>query len=486
MYIRRIKSRRSVCFQIGYKYRGRFVLVKHVGCAVSPAVIPAVELKAKVELRRQIFRHQLPLFPPETVPKAKLVGWRITGYRLVFGKIYDSIGFPANMLKDLVIARIVHPKSKLSTINYLRRFLGISLSIDKVYRFLDTLDKDSLTRIAFKFVSGKHRGISLVFYDVTSLHFETETEDWWRRKGYSKNHRADVPQIIIGLFVDAAGYPFDFDMFSGNTFEGHTFETAVSRLIRKYDFSGLTVVADAAMLSKDNLAFLESKGLNYVVGARLKSLPEDMIAAVTGFDFSAGAIYSSVMAPGRRLLVDFSAARAKRDAANRDRQVRKLKLALANNRQVIRKSKYLRVDSPNQIQGVDQAKIAADAKFDGLKGYVTNQQDPASFPQAISQYRNLWKIERAFRMSKTDLKQRPVYHRLRQRIQSHLLVCFCSLLVMKQAETILAKVQMSLKTAIETLGEVGEGTITIGRTEFPVEKELNQDAKLILNLFKGH
>lgn len=461
------------------------MLVKHVGCAVSPAVIEAVGLKAKEELRRQIFRYQLPLFPPETIPKAKLVGWRITGYHQVFGQIYDSIGFPANMLKDLVIARIVHPQSKLATIKYLRRFLGISLAIDKVYRFLDAVDKNQLTEIAFKFVSGRHQGVSLVFYDVTSLHFETETEDWWRKKGYSKNHRADVPQIIVGLFVDAAGYPFDFDMFSGNTFEGHTFETAVSRLIRKYDFSGLTVVADAAMLSKDNLVFLESRGLNYVVGARLKSLPEDMIADVTGFDFFAGAIYSTEW-QGKRLLVDFSAARAKRDRANRDRQVRKLKLALAANRPVIRKSKYLRVDSPNQVRGIDQAKIAADARFDGLKGYVTNLRNQMAFPRIISQYRNLWKIERAFRMSKTDLKQRPVYHRLRQRIQSHLVVCFCSLLVMKQAETILAKLKLSLNTAIETLSEVGEGTITIGRTEFPVEKELDQDAKLILNLFKGH
>lgn len=461
------------------------MLVKHVGCAVSPAVIEAVELKAKQELRRQIFRHQLPLFPPETVPKAKLVGWRITGYHQVFGKIYDSIGFPANMLKDLVIARIVHPKSKLSTIKYLRRFLGISLSIDKVYRFLDAMDKNQLTEIAFKFVSGKHQGVSLVFYDVTTLHFETETEDWWRRKGYSKNHRADVPQIIVGLFVDAAGYPFDFDMFSGNTFEGHTFETAVSRLIRKYDFSGLTVVADAAMLSKDNLAFLESRGLDYIVGARLKSLPEDIIADVTGFDFSAAVIYSTQW-QDRRLLVDFSAARAQRDRANRDRQVGKLKLALAANRPVIRKSKYLRVDSPNQVRGIDQAKIAADAKFDGLKGYVTNMGNQMPFPQVISRYRNLWKIERAFRMSKTDLKERPVYHRLRQRIQSHLLVCFCSLLVMKQAETILAKLKLSLETAIESLSEVGEGTITIGRTEFPVEKELSQETKLILNTFLGH
>lgn len=463
--------------------------MKHVGCAPmsSEAKLAALLLKARSELTKIKLSIQPALFSwEEPVPaKASLFDWRITGFHRVFGAVYDAIGFPGNLLRDLVIGRIASPKSKLATVSYLDRYLGIPLTKDAVYRFLDTVDKDSLTRIAFGFVSGKHQGVSLVFYDVTSLHFETETEDWWRRKGYSKNHRSDVPQIIIGLFVDAAGYPFDFDMFSGNTFEGHTFETAVSRLIRKYDFSGLTVVADAAMLSKDNLAFLEFRGLDYIVGARLKSLSEDMITDVAGFDFSAGAIYSAQW-QGRRLLVDFSAARAKRDAANRDRQVRKLKLALASNRPVIRKSKYLQLDSPNQVRGIDQAKIAADAKFDGLKGYVTNLENQMPFPQVISRYRSLWKIERAFRMSKNDLKERPVYHRLRSRIRAHLSLCFVSLLVAKETENILAKKHYSLEKAIEVLGRIGSGKTRVGDVELDIESELNDEAKTILGLFEGH
>lgn len=443
-------------------------------------------MKAKQRLAEILFKDQPPLFDWfNQSPRAKLLTWKITGFHLVFGRVYDAIGFPQGLLRDLAVTRIVYPKSKLATVRYLNRYLGLELTKDRVYRCLDRLDKQQLTQIAFKFVSDRYQGVSLIFYDVTTLHFETETEDWWRRKGYSKNHRADVPQIIVGLFVDADGYPFDFDMFSGNTFEGHTFETAVSRLIRKYDFSGLTVVADAAMLSKDNLAFLESRGLDYIVGARLKSLPEDMIAAVTGFDFSAAAIYSTQW-QDRRLLVDFSAARAKRDAASRDRQVRKLKLALAANRPVIHKSKYLRVDSPNQIRGIDQAKIAADSRFDGLKGYLVNAENPFSVEDIIAQYHNLWKVEKAFRMQKSDLKERPVYHRRRKRIESHLLLCFTSLLVMKEAERILRRKDYSLEKAIEILGKVGQGKIRIGRTQLELDSELDQEAELILNLFRGH
>lgn len=489
MFVRRVRVKNSICFQIGRKSSGRFVLTKHIGCAPisSEPKVAALRLKAQSELARIKLSIQPSLFswgePPAV--KASLVAWRITGFHRVFGIVYDTLGFPATLLRDLVIGRIVYPKSKLATVNYFRRYLGISLTVDIVYRFLDTLDKYGLARIAFNFVSGRHRGISLVFYDVTTLHFETEVEDELRKKGYSKNRRADVPQVVVGLFVDADGYPFDFDMFPGNTFEGHTFEIAVNRLRHKYHLGSLTVVADAAMLSADNLDFLESQGFGYIVGARLKNLPRDMIKDIIGFDFSGGGIYSTEW-EGRRLLVDFSAARAQRDAANRDRQVKKLKLALASNRPVIRKSKYLRLDSPNQIRGIDRAKIAADRQFDGLKGYVTNPTNRMADSQVVSQYRNLWKIERAFRMSKTDLKQRPVYHRLRRRIKAHLTLCFVSLLVAKETERILGQKHYSLETAIEILGRVGSGKTRIDNVELDIESELDDAAKSILELFEGH
>ena len=130
-----------------------------------------------------IFKNQISLFPEiKKSFKAKLLNWHITGYHLVFGKVYDLVGFSNNMLRDLVVARIVHPKSKDATVRYLRNYLGIMLSKDKIYRFLDTLDKNKLTEIAYKFVSLKNNGISLIFYDVTTLHFETEKEDDFRKK----------------------------------------------------------------------------------------------------------------------------------------------------------------------------------------------------------------------------------------------------------------------------------------------------------------
>ena len=167
--------------------------MKHVGCAGTPAEIEALKIKAREELTRIVLENQLSLFPnTPDLPQAKLLRWHITGFHQVFGHVYDRIGFPDNLLRDLVVARIVYPKSKTATIRYLARYIGIDFSKDRVYRFLDRLDKDELTRIAFRFVSQRNSGISLVFYDVTTLYFETDSEDSLKKKGYSKDHRSDT------------------------------------------------------------------------------------------------------------------------------------------------------------------------------------------------------------------------------------------------------------------------------------------------------
>ena len=396
MYIRKVKSRGSTCFQIGYKHYGKFVLTKHVGCASSFPLIEALRIKAQKELERFKFLNQLSLWPNISKPeiKAQLLDWKITGFHRFFGPIYDSVGFPKNFLKDLVIVRIVYPKSKLATARYMTRTLGIPTTKDKIYRFMDTMSKKKLTKTAYNFVSKKNKGISLIFYDVTTLYFETDKEDNCRQKGFSKEHRHDMPQILIGLFVDKDGYPFDYDFFKGKTFEGHTFPKAVKNIIRKYRFESLTVVADAGMLSKENLDFLVSLELNYIVGARLKNLTNKLTENLHSHNFNSKPFYQ-IKHNKKRLVVHFSQKRAKKHRANRKRIIEKLKLKLALNRTVIYKSKYLSVDKPGKAVGIDQDKIKADSKFDGLKGYFTNTSLPAR--TIIKQYRNLWQVKKAFR-----------------------------------------------------------------------------------------
>lgn len=486
MFVRRIKSRKSICFQIGEKRYGRFKLLKHIGCASTNDEIEALQIKSKQELKDSIFKNQISLFPEiKRSFKAKLLNWHITGYHLVFGTVYDLVGFPNNMLRDLVVARIVHPKSKDATVRFLRNYLGIMLSKDKIYRFLDTLDKNKLTEIAYEFVSFKNNGISLIFYDVTTLHFETEKEDELRRKGFSKDHRGDMPQMLVGLFIDREGYPFDFDYFTGNTFEGHTFKTSVEKLIKKYQFKNLTVVADAGMLSEDNLSYLEAKKINYIVGARLKNTKEEIVKQIIDHNYKIESIHE-IQLDRQRVIIEYSEDRAKKDIKNREKIIDTLRHKLETGKPVVHKNKFLAWKNKDKIISLDDKKIEEDKRFDGLKGYITNSGNQNSFKEIITQYHNLWQVEKAFRMSKNDLRERPIYHQEITRIKSHLILCFVSLLVIKEVEKILNRKKYTIERTIEFMGKVGEGEIRIGNTKIPLESELNQDAKDILKLFLGH
>lgn len=485
MFVRKIKSRNSICFQIGRKLYGKFVLVKHVGCASIPGEIEALKLKAETELALLVLKDQLSLFPITNPPKAKLLSWHITGYHQVFGFVYDSIGFPRNLLRDLVITRIVYPKSKIATIRYLNHNLGMNLSKDTVYRFLDTLNKNELTKIAFNFVSKRNGGISLLLYDVTTLYFETENEDELRQKGYSKDHRSDMPQILIGLFVDNDGYPFDFDFFEGSAFEGHTFQLSIENIISKYTFTELTVVADAGMLSENNLKYMESRKIGYIVGARLKNLSDKRSDKILQHDFTASPILKVTIGQ-QKLIVDYSIERAKKDEKTRDRLVTRLESRLKKKVSLIRKSKYLLWEKQGKVAGIDRKQIEEDKKYDGLKGYITNGKNNLSSQEIIKQYHNLWRVEGAFRMSKNDLRERPVYHRKIIRIKSHLIICFVSLLVLRETEAILGRKHRSMEKTIEILSRIGQGKIRIGKVVLDVDSELSKEAQVILNLFIGH
>lgn len=461
-------------------------MIEHIGCAQKTAELEALRIKAKERLTQLKFKNQIPLLTPDESDKAELISWHITGFHKVFGYVYDAIGFPDNLLRDLVVARIVYPKSKLATIRYLNKNLGFSLSKNAVYRFLDTLNKEQLTQIAHQFVADRHRqNLTLIFYDVTTLYFETPTEGELRQKGYSKDHRHDMPQILIGLFVDQEGYPFDFNFFEGKTFEGHTLPRMITYLKKKYTFEKLTVVADAGMLSKNNLDFLDSQEIGYIVGARIKNLPEKLEETITEHNYSKTPILEDDY-QGRKLLINYSVKRAKRDKSNRDRRIKKLEEKMKKKQTMIRKSKYLKISGKNQVVGIDEKKIIADSRYDGLKGYITNKNSQLLAEEVILQYHNLWQVEKAFRMSKSDLQERPVYHSKPQRIKAHLTLCFVSLLVMKETERILGLKGYSVKKAIELLSQVGRGKVAVGKTILDIKMRLDKETQELISSFTGH
>jgi hypothetical protein len=212
---------------------------------------------------------------------------RTIGPELIFGRIYDHIGFSVieeDLFRHLVIARLAYPLSKLKTVDYLHRYQGVNVNVNTVYRFLDKLNnnlKDKVEQIAFahtvKVLSGS---IGIVFYDMTTLYFEASDEDDLRKTGFSKDGKHQNPQIFLGLLVGIGGYAIGYDIFEGDIFEGHTLIPFIEKMSMKFDLGRPVVVADAGLLSTDNIASLEERGYEYILGARLKNEPEIVKAKV--------------------------------------------------------------------------------------------------------------------------------------------------------------------------------------------------------------
>ncbi len=388
---------------------------------------------------------------------------RTVGPELIFGKLFDEMRFNEiknTLFRHITIARLAYPASKLKTVDYLYRYLGIDISEDKIYRFLDELNKtykEKVEKIAYQNTK-KHLGgtISVVFYDMTTLYFEAEDEDDLRKIGFSKDGKFQCPQIMLGLLVGKNGYPIGYDIFEGNTFEGHTLIPILEKIQKKYTFGRPTVIADSAMLSMENLKNLNKAKYRFIIGGRLKNENEIMKEKILELakDMKDGRELSLQRPDGTRLIVTYSKKRAKKDAYNRERGLRKLQKRMKmgrltkehiNNRGY---NRFLTLDGRITVS-IDYNKVNLDSGWDGLKGYITNTR--LSTKTVVENYGHLWQIEQAFRISKTDLRIRPIFHYRKKRIEAHICIAFVAYAIYRELERLLKKnkVPMSPRRAAE-------------------------------------
>lgn len=384
------------------------------------------------------------------------------GPELIFGTLFSRIGFSDvddELFRHLIIARLAYPVSKLKTIDYLWRYRGIEKSVDSIYRFMDALagkHKEQVGSIAYEHTKRCLGTVSVVFYDMTTLYFEAEDEDDLRKVGFSKDGKFQHPQIMLGLLVGEQGLPIGYDIFEGNTFEGHTLMPTLNKIQQKYGFDKPVVVADAGLLSKQNLHNLAKEKYRFIIGARLKNedagLKREILRKRAGMQDGDSFI---VQKPDSvRLLVSYSYKRAKKDAFNREKGVKKLRERLKSDQLTKTHignrgyNKFLILGGAATL-AIDEEKIKEDAKWDGLKGYLTNTLMTA--PAIIENYKHLWQIEKAFRISKTDLKVRPIFHHLRKRIEAHICIAFVAYTIYKELERLLeaGKTGISPKRAAE-------------------------------------
>jgi transposase len=499
MFVRKLKHPNGrVYVQVVSKSNGRYLVLKSFGAASEEKGVSLVS-KAEQWIRLYTGQGQLDFANEEAVLKTMLHSideHKLVGLELLLGKIFDDIGF--NKIRDavfrqLVIYRIAFPTSKLKTVQYLYRHCGLEWTEDMLYRYMDKLynkQKELVQLISYEHtlqVLGEQAHI--VFYDVTTLYFEIDREDELRKTGFSKEGKHQNPQIVLGLLVSKNGYPLAYDIFEGNKFEGHTMLPVIDKFSKKYGIGKLVVIADAGLLSRSNIEQLEQRGYEYILGAKIKNEPASVQQKILKLSLENGQS-SVVERSNQKLIVTYSEGRAKKDRYNREKGLRRLQKQLKTNRltkATLNKrgyNKFLRMEGAIKVS-IDESRVQQDACWDGLKGYITNTT--LSADEAIENYRHLWQIEKAFRITKTDLKVRPVYHHLPRRIEAHICISFVAYKVYKELERQLKEKASSLSPAIaiEIAETIFQIRIELPHTKQKVEKLLllTEEQKLLAKTF---
>lgn len=456
MFIRKKRNASgSISIQILEKINRKNKLIKTVGSSKDKYEIEVLyqeALKLIPELTKQA---ELDLYPDKNdenifdnfVKKLSTNSIICIGPELIIARLFDYIGFnkivDEEILKHLVVSRLINPGSKLKVIEYLKRYRNIDIDVMRIYRFMDKFHlkyKEEIEQVAFNHTKKVLGEITVLFYDVTTLYFENEDEDDLRRIGFSKDGKFQSPQIMLGLLVGEMGYPIGYDIYEGNTYEGNTFIPILQKFEKKFNLEKPIVIADSGLLSNKNIEQLKLHNYEYILGARIKNEKHITKDKILSLNLDEENSISSIKKDNDRLVISYTSKRAKKDKYNREKGLRRLEKRVKTGKLTKDKinnrgyNKYLHLKNDIEVI-IDYDKFEKDALWDGLKGYITNSKLKPN--DVIENYSNLWHIEKAFRISKTDLKIRPIHHYLKHRIEAHISISFIAYTVYKELERLL-------------------------------------------------
>lgn len=468
-------------------------LIKHIGTAKNDEeleILKSIAEKERLELTKG---GQLSFnFGQDPFNSLFTLGFYNHGAEVIFGGIFDSLGISIGrltpLLRLLTVARIIHPGSKRNTADWMQETMGSGYSLDQIYRFLDVIfkkRKDIESALSDTVIKRYPNALTYLMYDVTTIYFEIDHEDdennnALRKRGYSKDHRADMPQIVLGLCVNGLGMPLSHNLYPGHTYEGKTLIDSIQKTRNKLGNKAVTVVADAGMLSAKNLEAIKENGMHYIISARIKNLKGDLTKKIMTHDFEKEPFLETASRDSR-LIVTYSKKRARADKARREVAVARLQ-KLINENKAIRKHRYLEFLGKQQAR-LDLAAIEADQKFDGLKGYLTNNFDLPS-TEVISSYNQLPTVEQSFRMTKSDLKVRPVYHQLAKRIEAHVILCMISLCLIRILEQKLKAKEITFYQALKVINHTNSAVIGNKRKSHLIDPLYTKEFSEILECVK--
>lgn len=503
MFVRKKKNKSGVVsIQIIDKSSGNYELYRTVGSSDDATEIERLYREGRKEVEQITGQHPIPFHQEREQELLEVFfnnieDYTLAGPELVLGKLFNEIGFNTiddELFRHLVITRLVYPASKLKTTDYIYKYKGIAIDVVNVYRYMDKLQANQIQQV--QQISYDHtlkilnRPLSIVFYDVTTLYFEAEQEDDFRQTGFSKDGKHQQPQIVLGLLVSEGGYPLTYQVFEGSKFEGHTMIPVIEAFKEKYQLEKIVVVADAGLLSEKNINAVCEKGYQYILGARVKSENDLIKQQILSIKLNDSQSVCFIKPGGQKLIVSYSTQRAKNDAYNRQRGLKKLEKTLAKGKLTKQHlnnkgyNRYLKMEGEISIC-IDYEKFKEDEKWDGIKGYLTNTS--LTNEEVIAQYKQLWFIEKTFRISKSDLKIRPIYHHLKRRIEAHICIAFSACKIYKELERQLRvmKVELSPEKAIDVLKTIYQITICLPYSNTKHSRLLikNEEQAQLLKLF---
>lgn len=441
--VRIVKTSSSAKAVQAIRYQNnRRIIVKHFGSAHTDTDIERLKSIASEWIKG--FTGQTSIFP-EGNPNAVLHIDQCSFLGFYYSFFYDLIQFiqleigfaklQQPLLDDLVVMRILEPASKLRSIELMETYFGIRHQRKNYYKIApkwlplkDTIESRTILfarkNYAFNF--------DLLFYDVTTLYFETFEQDELRKPGFSKDNKSQQPQIVVALMVTKEGFPISYEIFTGSTFEGHTIIPVINKFIKKHDVKSFTVIADAAMISSTNVEELVRNKINYIVGARLGNLSNELLNLIDNAILRQDGKSIRIKTDNGYLICSYSSLRYRKDKYEMEKQIKKANDIIKTPSRS-KKVKFTKTTG-EQIQ-LNEALIKKTTKLLGIKGYYTDlEENIASNESIIERYHELYKIEQAFRISKNDLQTRPIFHFKEEPIQLHILICFMALVASKHIE----------------------------------------------------
>lgn len=475
--------------------------IEHIGSAHTEADLEL--LKAAARQRLVAGQGELDLqLQPGDAPGAPLP---ITSSRMAhlwdaLAQVYALLGFEVatgadEVFRDLVLARIVEPASKLDTPRVLEEIGVASVSYPTINRRLRTYATASW-RAKLAGACATRTGLgpaTLVLYDVTTLYFETDEGDGFRESGFSKERRLE-PQITVGLLTDRNGFPLMVNAFEGNKAETTTMIPTLQAFQKAHGITDITVVADAGMVSAGNQQKLEEAGLSFILGARIPEVPYPVKTwreQHPDQDVADQQIFIQKWPAGPKdkrkdqvIYYQYRADRARRTLKGIDEQVAKAENAVAG-KVAVKRNRFVKLTGATKSVNRDlEAKTRALA---GLKGYVTNlthcpDGTPITAEFVIGAYHQLWRIEQSFRMSKHDLQARPIYHHKRESIEAHLSIVFTALAITRFIE---ATTSWSIRKFVRTARRYRTITIQAGPQTITAADPIPDDLRTALNKING-